>query len=30
MITPKQREDDETMDVSQADFRKVMGHLRLA
>ena len=25
MITPKQREDDETMDVSQADFRKVLG-----
>ena len=24
MITPKQRDD--TMDVSQADFRKVMGH----
>jgi flavin reductase (DIM6/NTAB) family NADH-FMN oxidoreductase RutF len=25
MITPKQREDDETMEVSQADFRKVLG-----
>ena len=25
MITPKQREDDETMEVSPADFRKVLG-----
>ncbi|HEX5441430.1 MAG TPA: flavin reductase family protein, partial [Ktedonobacterales bacterium] len=25
MITPKQREDDETMEVSHADFRKVLG-----